>query len=433
MYLIPRNPDIFSGWAFTARAAEFVFANVPKRPFLGNRRGNNMARRIGIEVSLACAEAVKLAKTEVIAAYPITPQTHIVEHLAELVANGELDAQFIPVESEHSAMSACIGSSAAGARTFTSSSSQGLALMHEMLAIASSMRLPIVMAVANRAISGPINIWNDHGDILTQRDCGWVQTFAESGQDVVDLTLHAFKVAEDQRVSLPVAVNMDGFVLTHVIEPVEMPSQQEADAYLPPFQPLQKLDPQKPMSMGPVGGPDIYTESRKAQSVALENSYSVVVEHFAGLKKHFGRQYLPIESYRADDAEVLFVSMGSLSQTCMLAVDSLREEGVKVGVTRIRLWRPFPRADFTKAVAKAKRLIVLDRAVAPGANAAPVGAEIKTLLYSSQLNGIYVSNFIIGLGGRDVTRQMFKDMYKLAAAQAAQKAPMTTDFWGVKE
>ncbi len=391
-----------------------------------------MAQRVGIEVSLACAEAVKLARADVVSAYPITPQTHIVEHLAELVASGELNASFIPVESEHSAMSACLGSVAAGARTFTSSSAQGLALMHEILFIASAMRLPLVMAVANRALSGPLNIWNDHSDIMAERDIGWIQTFAENGQEVVDLTLHAFKVAEDPRVSLPVAVNMDGFVLTHVIEPIELPSQAEADAYLPPFKPLQILDPKHPISMGVVGGPDIYSESRMAQSVALEKSYSVIVEHFEGLNKQFGRKYLPIETYLANDAEVLFVSMGSLNQTCKVAVDELRAEGIKAGMIRIRLWRPFPVADFIKAMGGANQLIVMDRALTPGGIAAPVGGEVRSLLYTNKINNVHVSNYVVGLGGRDVTRQMYKDMYAKAVAEAKTGAPMTTEIWGVK-
>jgi pyruvate ferredoxin oxidoreductase alpha subunit len=392
-----------------------------------------MAKRVGIEVSLACAEAVKLAKTEVVSAYPITPQTHIVEHLAELVANGELNANFIPVESEHSAMSACIGSVAAGARTFTSSSAQGLALMHELLFIASAMRLPIIMAVANRALSAPINIWNDHSDIMAERDIGWVQTFAENGQEVVDLTLHAFKVAEDPRVSLPVVINMDGFILTHVIEAIELPSQQEADAYLPPFKPLQTLNTAQPRSLGVVGGPDIYSEARRAAIAALENSYQVVVEHFGGLKQQFGRSYQPVETYRSEDAETLFITMGSLSQTCMSAVDEMREAGSKVGLVRIRLWRPFPAADFLAALKGARQLIVCDRATSPGANSAPVGEEIKTLLFNNKISDLYLFNPIIGLGGRDVTRQMFKDIYARALKDAAAGQPMTTEIMGVKE
>jgi len=312
-----------------------------------------MARRVGLEVSLACAEAVKLANADVIAAYPITPQTHIVEHLSELVADGHLDAEFIPVESEHSAMSACIGSSAAGARTFTSSASQGLALMHEMLFIASSMRLPIVMAVANRALSGPINIWNDHSDVMAERDTGWIQVFCENGQEVLDQTLCAFKIAEDPRVLLPVMVNMDGFILTHVIEPILIPERAEVDAWLPAFVPQMVLDPAKPVSMGMVGVPEVYTEAKRAQVEAINNSYPVILEHWADFAKKFGRAYQPIETYLTEDAEAVFVSMGSLSETVMSAVDELRAQGQKVGVVRIRLWRPFPVEEFTKAVAKA--------------------------------------------------------------------------------
>lgn len=391
-----------------------------------------MARRVGLEVSLACAEAAKLANVDVVAAYPITPQTHIVEHLAELVADGHLDAEFVPVESEHSAMSACVGSSAAGARTFTSSSSQGLALMHEILFIASAMRLPIVMAVANRSLSGPLSIWNDHSDIMAERDIGWVQTFAENGQEVLDLMLHAFKVAEDPRVCLPVIVNMDGFVLTHVIEPMEMPDQAEVDAYLPPFAPQQRLDIKAPISMGMVGMPEVYTEAKKATLEALLGSYEVVKEHWAGFAQQFGRQYKPIESYRAEDAEVLFVTMGSLGETCMTAIDEMREAGVKVGSVRIRLWRPFPADDFLAAIQGAQGLIVIDRALSPGVPSGPVATELKSLLYSKN-HKLPVANFVAGLGGRDVTRADFKMMLAKAKAAFAAGGEMTCEMVGVKE
>ncbi|MFZ5585205.1 MAG: transketolase C-terminal domain-containing protein [Thermodesulfobacteriota bacterium] len=391
-----------------------------------------MARRVGLEVSLACAEAVKLANADVIAAYPITPQTHIVEHLSELVADGHLDAEFIPVESEHSAMSACIGSSAAGARTFTSSASQGLALMHEMLFIASSMRLPIVMAVANRALSGPINIWNDHSDVMVERDTGWIQYFCENGQEVMDLTLCAFKIAEDPRVLLPVMVNMDGFILTHVIEPILIPDQAEVDAWLPTFVPQMVLDPAKPVSMGMVGVPEVYTEAKRAQVEAINNSYPIILEHWASFAKHFGRAYQPIETYRTEDAEAVFISMGSLSETVMSAVDELRAQGQKVGVVRIRLWRPFPVDEFMKAVAKADTLLVLDRCLTFGAPTGPVGTEVRSLLYG-QGQDKFVANFQVGLGGRDVTRAEFKAM--LAKAQKAKSAgqPLTCEMVGVKE
>jgi len=255
-----------------------------------------MGKRIAKEVSIAVAEAVKQCRVDVIAAYPITPQTHIVEHLSELVANGELDAEYITVESEHSAISACLGSVATGARTFTSTSSQGLALMHEILFIAPALRLPVVMVVANRALSAPISIWNDHGDIMAERDVGWIQTFAENGQEAVDLVYHAFRVAEDRRVMFPAIVNIDGFTLSHMIEPIELPDQEQVDQYLPPFRPRHKLDPRKPLSMGPVGIPEIYMEAKKAQDEAFKNAYRVIVKAWDEFEKIFGRRYRPIVS-----------------------------------------------------------------------------------------------------------------------------------------
>jgi pyruvate ferredoxin oxidoreductase alpha subunit len=391
-----------------------------------------MGQRVGLEVSLACSEAVKLANVDVIAAYPITPQTHIVEHLSELVADGHLDAEFVPVESEHSAMSACVGSSAAGARTFTSTASQGLALMHEILFIASALRLPIVMAVANRSLSGPISIWNDHSDVMAERDIGWIQYFAENGQEVMDLTLAGFKIAEDKRVILPVAVNLDGFVLTHVIEPIDIPDQAEVDAYLPAFEPQQKLDIANPISMGMVGVPEVYTEAKKACLDALEKSYPVIKEHWDGFAKKFGRSYKPIETYKTEDAEVLFVTMGSLGETCMTAVDEMRALGIKAGQVRIRLWRPFPDEDFLAAIKGAKSLVVMDRALQPGAVSGPVATELKSLLYDRGQN-LFVSNFVIGLGGRDVTRADFAEMAKKTLeAQSAGKT-IACEMWGVKE
>lgn len=228
-----------------------------------------MGKRIGLEVSLAVSEAVKMARVDAVAAYPITPQTHIVEELSQMVADGDLDADFIMVESEHSAMSACCGTSAVGARTFTATAAQGLALMHEILFIASGLRLPIVMAIANRALSAPISIWGDHSDVMAERDTGWIQFFAETGQEAFDLTIQAFKIAEDKRVLTPAAVNLDGFTLSHVIEPFDMPDQEEVDAFLPTFEPQVILDPDNPVTMGPVGFPEIYTEIKKQQNEAL--------------------------------------------------------------------------------------------------------------------------------------------------------------------
>jgi pyruvate ferredoxin oxidoreductase alpha subunit len=369
-----------------------------------------MAGRTGIEVSLALSEAVKMADADVIAAYPITPQTHIVEHLSQLVADGHLDAEFVPVESEHSAMSACLGSSAAGARTFTATSSQGLALMHEILYMAPALRLPIILAVANRALSAPISIWNDHSDIMAERDTGWIQLFAENGQEVFDLTLQAFRIGEDPQVLLPVAVNLDGFTLSHVIEPVVFPEQKVVDQFLPVYRPKVRLDPARPVSMGIFGIPEIYTETKRATEAALLDSKAVILKVWDEFEALFGRKYRPIETYRAEDADTLLVAMGSVSETAMTAVDEMRAEGKKVGLVRIRLWRPFPDEEFKAAVAKARVLGVVDRSITPGSHAGPVFMEIRSLLYALPERPA-VFGFSLGLGGRDVTRDNFKYIY----------------------
>ena len=391
-----------------------------------------MAKRVGMEVSIAAAEAVALADVDVIAAYPITPQTHVVEHLAELVASGHLDAEFIPVESEHSAMSTCVGSSAAGARTFTSTSSQGYALMSEICYIAASLRLPIVMVTANRALSGPINIWNDHADLMMARDTGWIQTIAENGQEVLDLIFHAFKVAEDHRVLLPVMVNMDGFILSHMIEPMVLLDKEEVDSYLPPFKPALRLDPKNPLTIGPVGMPDVYTEAKKAHDEVIKSSKAVVVEAWKEFGDRFGRYYNPVETYKTEDAEYMLVTMGSISETAMTAVDAMREAGKKVGLVRIRLWRPFPVEELFEAVKGAKALAVIDRAMTLNAVGGAVCGEIKTVLYDRGVHP-YVKNFVAGLGGRDVTVQNFDEMIDDLIAGASNGAPMGYEIINVKE
>lgn len=369
-----------------------------------------MEKRVGLETSIAVAEGVGLCDADVVAAYPITPQTHIVEHLSELVADGQLHAAFVPVESEHSALSVCCGTSAAGARTFTATSSQGLALMHEVLFIASAMRLPIVMTVANRALSAPINIWNDHSDIMAERDVGWVQIFAEGAQDALDLTIWAFRLAEDPRVSLPVMVNFDGFILTHTIEPVLMPDRETVQAFLPPFEPRQRLDIDRPITMGPVGIPDIYPETRYAHHRALSESYGPIVETLEELAHHFGRSYYPVETYHADDAEILLVTMGALGQTAMEVVDARRRRGEKLGLVRLRLWRPFPFAALARVLSGARVVGVIDRAVSPGGPVGPVASEIKAAGYDGGRQTPLV-NFIVGLGGRDVPTDDFELMF----------------------
>jgi pyruvate ferredoxin oxidoreductase alpha subunit len=377
-----------------------------------------MAKRVGIEVSLAVSEAVKLANVDVIAAYPITPQTHIVEHLSELVADGHLDAEFIPVESEHSAMSTCCGSSAAGARTYTATSSQGQALMLEICYIASALRLPIVMSVANRSLSGPISIWNDHSDMMMSRDTGWIQTVAENGQEAFDLTLHAFRVAEDSRVLLPVINNLDGFTLTHVIEPIEILDQKEVDRYLPPYQPQMRLDPEDPISIGPVGMPEVYTEAKKAQDEAIKSAKPVIIEAWQEFGDLFGRYYKPVETYRTDGAETLLVTMGSLSETAMTAVDQMRANGKDVGLVRIRLFRPFPFEEFLAAVEGAKQIAVMDRALGLNGAGGPLATEVKAALYDEPERP-YIWNYVAGLAGRDVTIENFVEMADGVEAAAA--------------
>ena len=368
-----------------------------------------MGKRVGMEVSLAVAEAVRLCDVDVISAYPITPQTHIVEHLSELIANGELDAEFIPVESEHTAMSACVGASAAGARTYTSTSAQGLALMHEIIYIASSLRLPIVMTVVNRAMSGPISIWNDHSDIMAERDTGWIQYFVENGQEAVDHTFIAYRVAEDKEVMLPVMINLDGFILSHVIEPIILPDKEEVDKFLPPFTPAHRLDVDSPITMGPVGIPEIYTESKWAQEMAIRNARKIIDKVWEEFAEIWGRRYHAVECYKVDDAEYLFITMGAISETAMSFVDKIREAGEKVGLLRIRLWRPFPKEDLLQAIQNKKALIVVDRAVTLGGISCPVALEVRGALYEAKEKP-FVSEFVAGLGGRDVALEDFKKM-----------------------
>ena len=391
-----------------------------------------MGKRIGLEVSLSAAEAVKMANVDCIAAYPITPQTHIVEHLSELVNNGELDAEFIPVESEHSAMSVSAGVSAVGARSFTCTSSQGLALMNEIVHIVASMRLPVVMILANRSMSGPISIWNDHTDVMSIRDCGWIQVFANNGQEVFDHVFFAYKVAEDKNVMLPLIINIDGFILTHVIEPVEFWDQEQVEQYLPNFEPIHRLDPDNPVTMGGVGMPTIFSEAKVAQDEPLKESKSVIISAWKELGDIVGRYYKPIETHRSDDADTVFITQGSYGETVSQAVDALRDEGKSVGLVMNRLWRPFPFDEFREAVGQAKNLIVIDRAISYGGQGGPLAIDLRSALYKEK-NQPNITNFICGLAGRDVTINDFKIMYQ-KAMEKVKKQTREEDFeyYGVR-
>jgi pyruvate ferredoxin oxidoreductase alpha subunit len=391
-----------------------------------------MADKVGMEVSVAIGEAAKLANVDVVAAYPITPQTHIVEHLAELVANGELDAAYIPVESEHSAMSACLGSAAVGARTFTATAGQGLELMHEVLYVASSMRLPVVMAVANRALSAPLSVWGDHSDVMAVRDTGWIQIFTENGQEVVDSVFCAFRIAEDPKVLLPVMIHLDGFHLSHVIEPILFPEQSKVDKFLPPNQYPLPLHPDKPVTMGDFGPPVIYSETKWAQEVNLKMSKEVILHCWREFGKAFGRHYSPVEHYHSEDAKVLLLTMGSFSETAMTAIDKMRGEGREVGLIKLRLWRPFPFEEIRQAVKNTEALIVLDRALSFGGPGGPVCSEVRSALYSEGKKP-KVIGFVGGLGGRDITPAGFEEIINRGIEISQKGSKNEFEIFGVRE
>jgi len=380
-----------------------------------------MAKRIGMEIALAAAEAAALCKPDVVAAYPITPNTHIPEHLSDIVADGRLDAEFICVESEHSALSACCGASAAGARVFTATSSQGLLFMGEIMPIVSAMRLPVVMAIGNRALSGPINIWNDHSDIMSQRDMGWISLFAADGQEVVDMIIQAFKIAEHRAVMLPVNINLDGFQLTHVVEPMLLPDQEEVDGFLPEYKPFASVHPDHVVSMGTLGAPEIFNEAMKAKDEAILNSKKIILQVWEEWEEKFGRRHEPIEAYKTEGAEVVLLTMGSMGDTAEVAVDELRKRKIPAGLLKLKLWRPFPAEELRKAIKGAKALAVMDRAVSFGGSTGPLGAEVRSVLYGESDRPVIVNN-IIGLGGRDVTVEDFVQIVE-EAAQAKKAQP----------
>jgi pyruvate ferredoxin oxidoreductase alpha subunit len=383
-----------------------------------------------MEVSIAAAEAVKQANVDVISAYPITPQTHIVEHLSEIVANGELDAEFFCVESEHSALSVCVGAAATGARTFTCTSSQGLALMSEITYIASGLRLPMLMIISNRTISAPLSIWNDHSDTMSIRDCGWIQFFVENGQEVYDHVFVSYRLAEDKNVLFPVIINMDGFILSHVIEPIEMIEQEKIDQFLPPYEPLHRLHPDRPVTMGAFALPSIFAEAKKAQEEAIRSSMPKILENWKAFGDMTGRHYHPVETYKAEDADTLLVTMGSCGETASVAVDKMREEGRSVGLVKIRLWRPFPFDEFKKATLHAKQLVVIDRAISVGA-CGPVASEVKAALYGNDRRPS-VYNFVAGISGRDVTPSDFVKMVDKAEIEIDEGNKEGFEIYGVR-
>jgi len=363
------------------------------------------------EGSYAVAEAVRLSRPQVVSAYPITPQTHIVEALADFVANGRLDAEYITVENELSALSACVGASAAGSRTYSATTSQGLALMFEVCFNAAGMRLPIVMSIANRALGAPLSIWNDQQDSISLRDSGWLQFYAEDNQEATDLHYIAYRVAEDPSILLPAFVCFDGFILSHTYEPVDMLMQMDVDKYLPAFAPKERLEAADPISFGMYATPEYYLEFRYEMDCAQKRAKEVIGKAGKEFGSLFGRDYSAlVEGYRLEDAETAIVAMGSVCGTIKDAVDEMRDEGKKVGLLKIRVFRPFPSAEIAQALAHIKKVAVLDKNISLGAKGATV-LEVRDALYGS---GITVKGYVLGLGGRDVRKKDIKAIVSLA-------------------
>ena len=388
--------------------------------------------RVMLNSNYAVAYAVRDVDVDVIAAYPITPQTGVVEKLAEMIANGELDAEIIHVESEHSALSAIIGASAAGARVFTATSSQGLEYMHEVLHIASGMRLPLVMSVATRALSAPINIWCDYSDLMNVRDSSWITFIASTAQEVYDTIVEAYMVAEDPRILLPVIVAYDGFWMSHTYEPLYVAEDKSYVRTLVPRRDRVKLDPQKPVTMGALVGPDWYYEIKYQQVAAMNEAYKVIREYDRVIGRAFGRFYEPVETYRMDDAEIAILTYGGIYGSLMEAVDRLRGEGYKVGAIRLRLWRPFPVDDIVRVARGVSKLLVVDRAISYGASiAGPVALEVIASLHRVGLD-VDVISYVAGIGGRPVTESDFEGMFKLALKLGRRAREIGTIYWGVR-
>ncbi|MDD7424738.1 MAG: pyruvate ferredoxin oxidoreductase [Candidatus Methanomethylophilaceae archaeon] len=384
---------------------------------------------LAINGDSAVALAWKQIDPDVCAAYPITPQTIIVEKFSDYVADGDVGTEFVCVESEHSALTVCTGSCSAGARTFTATSSQGLAYMWEMLPITSAMRVPLVMAVANRAISGPININNDHGDVMSARDCGWIQIFAENVQEAYDNAIIAPRIAEHPDVQLPIMTNLDGFILTHAIErmtPLDDAVVKKFVGEFKPFKPL--LDYKNPVSHGLMDGPDFYYEHKYQMVQAMEKSFAVIEQVFADFKKISGREYHIVEQYRCDDAEYVAVVLGSSYGTMKAAVDELREKkGLKVGVCMPRIFRPWPAEQLAKILDGKKAVIVMDKHLSVGAYGPMYPEVAAALIKCKKVPAAY--NYIYGLGGKDTKVSGFEGVFEDVIAGKAK----TVNYLGVDE
>jgi len=377
--------------------------------------------------------AAKAARVKVVAAYPITPQTTVVEKIADFVESGQMDAEYIRVESEHSAMVACIGAAAAGVRTFTATSSHGLALMHEALHWASGSRLPIVMAVVNRAMGAPWSIWPDFSDSLSQRDTGWMQFYCADNQEVFDTIIQAYKLCENEQVFLPAMICLEGFILSHTTAPANIPNQEEVDAFLPAYKSGWMLDVDRPYSHANLVSPEYYMEFRYMIQEAMENAKQLIPKVDKEYGKQFGREYGGmIEKYKCDGADLVMLTMGTMGSEARLTVDKLRNEGYKVGSARVRVYRPYPVEEILKLAKNVQMISTIDRHISFGMEGF-LGSETKAALFN-QKDRPMIASFIAGLGGRDVTADSIERMaQKSLKSMREGKLEKTTEWFDLKE
>ncbi|MBR5799800.1 MAG: pyruvate ferredoxin oxidoreductase [Lachnospiraceae bacterium] len=394
-----------------------------------------MAIRERLSGNEAVAYAIKQINPDVMPAFPITPSTEIPQYVATYIANGEIDTEFIHVESEHSAMSATLGASAAGARALTATSSCGLALMWEELYVAASDRLPIVLALVNRALTGPININADHSDSMGARDAGWIQIYAESNQEVYDNFLQAFPIAEHKDVHLPVMICQDGFITSHGVENILLVEDDKAKEFVGEYEPEHfLLNSKEPMAVGPYAVSNYYMETKKAQREAMQNAKKVILEMAEKFEKMTGRKYGFFEEYRMEDAEYAIVIIGSAAGTCKAAVDKIRETtGKKVGLVKIRVFRPFPEEELAAVLKNMKAVAVMDRSEMFSATSGPLGAEVRAAMYQAKADTEVVCYFY-GLGGRDITVEDFEQVYdNLEEMAKTHEVKGMYDYIGLRE
>lgn len=381
-----------------------------------------------LDGNAAIAHGVMRSKVQLVAAYPITPQTPIVETISSLIDKKEYDATYITVESEHSALSAVIGAASTGVRTFTASASHGLALMHEVTGVASASWLPVVMAVVSRAIPGPMCLWCDHSDIMTQRDQGWIQLFAESPQEGLDFTMIAYRTSEDERVLTPTMVDIDGFYCSHLTEPVDVPTEDEAERFISEFRPVNaQLNTDMPYAIDNLSSPAIFTEIKRSQDLGMRAAAAVLDERFEEFDKIFGRKYARVMCDGVEDADTVIVCMGSMSGTVRHVVRQLRSESKKVGIARVVCFRPFPKTELAEALRGVKNVAVIDRVSAMGS----FGPLYEEVLASMKMSGNNANaySFVAGLGGRDIWEQTVENVFAKAEEMGARNAPCKEPTW----